>query len=263
VPEAKLDLTDELLVAYVDDELDSAQRSLVSAILDRNPALSRRADEMRLARDLLREGFPLRPYAPVPARIDTAADHLAAACARQPSSSKKASGFRYPRAGAIAAGLALCTVAAASYYFLRPARDESRPMVTALTEIGPENPLHDVLETTPSAELIKIDGEDAAVRAVLTFRAKDGRFCREFETLADSGSSTGIACRSEGHWRTEVLASGAAIPTDGNSYTPAGAADEAAVAEVFEGLIQGDPLSIEEETRVLAAGWRTMAPQAP
>jgi hypothetical protein len=261
VPEAKLDLTDELLVAYVDDELDTQQRSMVSSILDRNPALSRRADEMRLARDLLREAFPLQPDAAVPARIDSAATQLAVACTR-PRSSRRASGFRYRRSHAIAAGLLLCT-AAASYLLLRPASDERRPMVTALTEIRPENPLHGVLESTASAQLVKIPGEDAAVRAVLTFRAKDGRFCREFEILADSGSSTGIACRQEGHWRTEVLASGVAVPADGNYYTPAGGSDEAAVAEVFEGLVQGEPLSIDEETRVLAAGWHTAAPRDP
>ncbi len=265
MPEARVDLTDELLVAYVDDELDAAQRSMVSAVLNRNPALFRRAEEMRLARDLLREAFPLQSQALVPARIDTAADQLAAACASHPWRARKPSGFRYRRRNqAIAAGLVLCTVAAASYFALRPAASEApRPMVTALTEIGPENPLHGVLERTASAQLVKIPGEDAAVRAVLTFRAKDGRYCREFEILADSGSSTGIACRQQGHWRTEVLASGAAIATDGNSYTTAGASDEAAVAEVFDGLAQGEPLSIEEETRVLAAGWRTAAAPAP
>jgi hypothetical protein len=262
VPEAKLDLTDELLVAYVDDELDSQQRAMVSAVLDRNAVLSRRADEMRLARDLLREAFPLQSDAAVPVRIDSAATQLAAACAGHRWSSRKAPGFRVRRSHAIAAGLVLCTVAA-SYFVLRPAGDEQRPMVTALTEIGPENPLHGVLESTASAQLIKVPGEDAAVRAVLTFRAKDGRFCREFEILADSGSSTGIACREEGHWRTEVLASGAAIATGGNNYTPAGGSDEAAVAEVFDGLVQGEPLGIDEETRLLAAGWRTAAPPAP
>jgi hypothetical protein len=263
VPEAKLDLTDELLVAYVDDELDTTQRAMVSAVLDRNPALSRRADEMRLARDLLQEAFPLRPDAILPARIDTAADRLAAACARSPGRLRKSSGFRYRRSHAIAAGLLLCMLAGASYFVLRPASDQPRPMVTALTEIGPDNPLHGVLESTASAQLIKIPGEDAAVRAVLTFRARDGRFCREFETLSDSGSSTGIACRQEGHWRTEVLASGAASPAEGNSYTPAGGSDEAAVAEVFEGLAEGEPLSIEEESRAIATGWRTTAPPAP
>jgi hypothetical protein len=252
VAEARLDLTDELLVAYVDDELDAAQRAMVRAVLDSNPALCRRADEMRLARDLLCEAFPLQLGADVSAAIDTASKHLAAACVRQASSSREPSG-RYRWNRAIAAGfLLLCLMAAASYFFVRPATDQTRTLVTALTQIGPENPLHGVLESTASAELIKIPGEDAAVRAVLTFRAKDGRFCREFEILDDSGSSTGIACRENGHWHTT-----------GNTYTPAGGSDDAAVAQVYEGLIQSEPLGIKEEARLLADSWRLSAPEDP
>ena len=56
--DAKLDITDELLVAYVDDELDEAQRAMVRSVLEINPALCRRADEMRLARDLCAKPFP-------------------------------------------------------------------------------------------------------------------------------------------------------------------------------------------------------------
>jgi hypothetical protein len=263
VAEATLELTDELLVAFVDGELDATQCAMVRATLDGNPALCRRADEMRLARDLLREAFPFQPGAAVPAAIDAASKRLAVACARQPRDSRKPSGLRYRRNIAIAAGFLLCVLAAASYFIVRPAADQTRPMVTALTRIGPENPLHGVLESTASAELIKIPGEDAAVRAVLTFRAKDGRFCREFEILDDSGSSTGIACREDGHWRTEVLASGGVAAPTGNSYTPAGGSDEAAVAEVYESLIQGEPLGIEEEARLLADGWRQSVSEDP
>jgi hypothetical protein len=262
VAEAQLDLTDELLVAYVDDELDAPQRAMVRAVLDGNPALSRRAEEMRLSRDLLCEAFPLQPDADVPAAIDTASARLAAAWAREPSGSTGQSGSSHRRKLAIAAGFLLCVLAAATYFIVRPAPDQARPMVTALTQISPDNPLHAVLESTASAELIKIPGEDAAVRAVLTFKAKDGRFCREFEMLDDSGGSTGIACRERGQWRTEVLASGGSAPASGNSYTPAGASDEAAVARVYEDLVQGEPLGIEEETRLLA-DWRLRNPRAP
>jgi hypothetical protein len=109
--------------------------------------------------------------------------------------------------------------------------------------------------------VVNVPAEDAAVRAVLTFRAKDGRFCREFEILAGSGGSTGIACRDNGEWRTEVMLSAAAALPDSNYYTPAGQSDEPAVAEVVERLIQGDPLSAQEEARILASGWRASPSQ--
>jgi hypothetical protein len=261
VAEAKLDITDELLVAYVDDELDAAQRAMVSSVLEDNPALCRRADEMRLARDLLREAFPLRPDALVPACLYDAENRLAEACARRSSRSRRAFRSLKRRKYAIAAGFVLCVALFGSYLAWRVASEPVQLPVTALMRIDPDTPLHRVLESTPSAEVINVPAEDAAMRAVLTFRAKDGRFCREFEILASSGGSTGIACRAHGDWRAEVLLSAAAAPPNSNYYTPAAGADEPAVAEVVERLIQGDPFSAEEEARALASGWR--APQNP
>jgi hypothetical protein len=264
VAEAKLDVTDELLVAYIDDELDAAQRAMVNVAMDHNPALCRRADEMRLARDLLREAFPLQPDASVPPRMDAAMDRLAAACASGPRRQQFSVGARYRWNFAIAAGLVLCAVVAAGLFALRGLNEPLRGGVTALTRIDPKNPLYGVLESTASSEVIEISEENAAVRVVLTFRAQDGRFCREFEVLASSGGSTGIACREQqGAWRAEVLLKSAAVLSNDNSYTPAGGSDEPVIAEVFERLIKGEPLSAQEEARVLVGRWRTTTPQDP
>jgi hypothetical protein len=155
----------------------------------------------------------------------------------------------------------LCVAASAGYVAWRSESGATSRQVTALLQIAPGTSLHGVLESTPSAEVVNVPAEDAAMRAVLTFQAKDGRFCREFEVLASSGGSTGIACREDGNWRAEVLLSASAGPPNSNYYTPAAASDEAAVAEVVERLMDGDPLSAQQEARVLASGWR--APRTP
>jgi hypothetical protein len=125
-------------------------------------------------------------------------------------------------------------------------------------QIDPDTPLQGVLELSPSAEMVKVPAEHAEMRAVLTFRSKDGRYCREFEVMAASGGTTGIACRDGGDWRAEVmLSSAAAPPSNSNSYTPAAAeSDSPAIADVAERLMEGDPLSAQEEARVLASGWQ-------
>jgi hypothetical protein len=256
VAQAKLEITDELLVAYVDDELDAAQRDMVSSVLETNPALCRRADEMRLSRDLLREAFPLDPGASVPASIEASANRLAEACARTSARPKRSFLFKDHRKYAMAAGVVLCVTAAASYLAWRAGSASTARSVTALMQIEPDSPLHGVLESSPSANALDVPTHDASMRAVLTFRAKDGRFCREFEILASSGGSTGIACRDQGAWRAEVLLSAAPTPTSSTHYTPAGQSDDAAVAQVVERLIEGDPLSAQQEARVLANGWR-------
>jgi hypothetical protein len=257
VAEAKLEITDELLVAWVDDELDAAQRAMVSSVLANNPALCRRAEEMRLSRDLLREAFPLRPDENIPAPIEAASNRLAEAGARRSSPPRLVSSlFQRWWKYAAAAGLVLCVAASASYLAWRGASEPTERSVTALMRIGPDTPLHAVLETAPSAEVVNVPAENAAMRAVLTFRAKDGRFCREFEILAGSEGSTGIACREDGNWHAEVMLNAAVDPPNSNYYAPAGAADESAVAEVVERLMDGDPLSAGQEAHVLASGWQ-------
>lgn len=255
--EAKLDITDELLVAYVDDELDPAQRALVNAVLASSPALRRRADEMRLSRELLQEAFPLQAEASPSAPIETAANRLAEACAQRASPPRVPSSKRWKYA--IAAGIVLSVALPATYLAWRTGSDPGP--VTALTQIGPDTPLHAVLESRPSADVFNVPAEGAAIRAILTFRAKDGRFCREFEILASGGEgSTGIACREDGEWRAEVLIGAAAAPSpNSNYYTPASGSEEQAVTEVVDRLIQGDPLSAGEEARLLANGWLASA----
>ena len=255
VAEAKLNITDELLVAYVDDELDAFQRDMVSSVLADSPALSRRADEMRLARDLLRESFPLQPEASVPAPVQAAANRLADACARRSPKPRAMPLFRRRRKYAIAAGVVLCAAGAASYLAWRGDAQSANDPVTALLRVEPDTPLHRVLESTPSAELVNLPADHAALRALLTFRAKDGRFCREFEILAGARGSTGVACRAQGKWHAEVVMSAVAAPPGDDYYTPAGDSDEPAVAAVVDRLIQGDPLGSQEEARVLASGW--------
>jgi hypothetical protein len=259
VAESKLEITDELLVAYVDDELDAAQRDMVSSALAGNPSLCRRVEEMRLSRDLLREAFPLRPDASIPAPIEAAANRLAEACAPRASRRRLSFRFGYRKKYAVAAVLVLGVAASAGFLAWRSASESNGGPVTALMRISPDTPLHGLLESTPSAEVINVPAQDAAMRAVLTFRAKDGRFCREFEILASAGGSTGIACREDGSWHAEVMLSAEVAPPDSNYYTPAGNAqsDESAVAEVVERLMEGDPLGAQQEARVLASGWQS------
>jgi len=254
VVEAKLDITDELLVAYVDDELDAAQRAMVNATLERDAVLRCRGEEMRLSRDLLREAFPLQSPETVPVRLEAAAERLAAVCTRQPRRARHDFSLR-PKY-AVAAALVVCAVAGAAYVAWQPVKPTPQ-RVTAVAQIDLGNPLHTLLESTPSAQVVEVPEEGAALRAVLTFRANDGRFCREFEIFASARASTGIACREKGQWRTEVQSSASATLASSNYYTPAAGSDDPAIAAVVDKLMQGEPLDVEEEAQVLAAHWPT------
>ena len=109
--DGKLDITDELLVAYVDDELDEAQSAMVRSVLETSPALCQRAEEMRLSRDLLREAFPLLSACCFSASFVVAASRLADACAKPASRRARRfqfrNGWKYATAAAVMLGMAV------------------------------------------------------------------------------------------------------------------------------------------------------------
>jgi hypothetical protein len=262
VAEGKLGITDELLVAYLDDELDAAQRAMVSATLDENAGLRRRAAEMRLARELLHEAFPLQSADEIPARIDAAAEQFAAAlCSQRPLSAGRK--YRFRLKYAVAATVA-AFAAGAAVYFAQQSLRATPQGATALARIDPASALHKLLESTPSAQVLEVPEDGATLRAVLSFRADDGRFCREFEIFAGVDSSSGIACREKGRWHIEVLRSVSVDRPSSNNYTPAAGSDDPALAVVAEKLTHEDPLGAEEEAQVLNAHWgRPEAPDIP
>jgi anti-sigma factor RsiW len=160
---------------------------------------------------------------------------------------------------AAAAGVALIVGTGAGFW-LRGGQDgASGPSLAALRQ-GPvlaSGTLHQVLETVPSGK----DGRTAdnstpgsmAVRAVLTFKAKGGGYCREYEIAAGQGLFQGLACRQPGgQWAVEAhvalaaQASGKGVP----------AAQSEALDKLADSRIDGDALSGSQEKAAIKNGWK-------
>src|SRR5205814_674631 len=62
-------ISDELLFAYIDNELDAAARAEVEAVIAADPALAKRVDEQRALRTLLSGTFDPILSEPVPERL--------------------------------------------------------------------------------------------------------------------------------------------------------------------------------------------------
>jgi hypothetical protein len=88
------------------------------------------------------------------------------------------------------------------------------------------------------------------LRIVLTFRAKDGRFCRQF--WAAAAGLAGVACRDDNGWRIEEL-SAEADPAGGDR-APAGTDSPVERAVTLIGVDQS--LDLTQEARLIASGWR-------
>lgn len=101
--------------------------------------------------------------------------------------------------------------------------------------------LADALDT----QLASTQGAKAEIRIGTSFAAKDGGYCRTFE----SASLDGIACNEGAGWQLRQTLSG-----DGASeYRQASAG---ALAEDAAAMMAGDPLDAAGEKAAAAKGWR-------
>jgi hypothetical protein len=90
------------------------------------------------------------------------------------------------------------------------------------------------------------------VTPVLSFAAKDGRFCREYTV---SGSGGGIACKGPAGWTVEARSSSGAAPADAGVIRQAGGPDGDALDAAYARLGASDPLSAEAERQLMEHGW--------
>jgi hypothetical protein len=89
-----------------------------------------------------------------------------------------------------------------------------------------------------------------AVNVQLSFKAKDGRYCRTFSTDA----SAGLACRQpDGAW---VLKHLAALPRSGGQMRQAASGLPPSLLAVIDETIAGDALNPAQESAARDAGWK-------
>jgi hypothetical protein len=90
-----------------------------------------------------------------------------------------------------------------------------------------------------------------AVAVQISFKAKDGRFCRSFST----SSSAGLACReADGAWALQQVA--AVAPSAGTGMRQAASSLPPSVLAAVDASMAGEALNTEQEKAARDAGWR-------
>ncbi len=107
------------------------------------------------------------------------------------------------------------------------------------------------LARTLSEQLASAQTAGADTSVGVSFRTKDGGYCRSFTMR--SSSTVGLACREGDGWRLDVLARSDAQPGE---YTQASSALPAAVLSAIEQRIEGEPLDAAAEARAKESDWR-------
>ena len=250
-------ITDEILMAYVDDELDPAARAAVEAAIAENSELAHRVARQEELRRQMRAAFDRVLEEPVPeclietARRAPAGVREAAVTdldlARERKSKRAGRHWAWPEWAAVAASVVLGAVL--SQALLRPFTAE--PIVARDGRLL----ANDALARALSNQLSSDQPADARIALGLSFRSKTGTFCRTF-VLRDGRGLAGLACREGERWPVELVVPSSQDAAQGSEYAMAGSELPLALLQAVEERIEGEPLDADDEAAARRNHWR-------
>lgn len=261
------DATLEQLNAYLDGELSQAASSALEERMAREPALRKFLDTMRGVDSELSTDLGAVPTTPPSDALLAAVKTFAAAqsgdvaaapgniVAFEPRRTERSAGSK-PWQMPLAAAVALCVGAGGMWIVQsQQMRDSQFASVAIADGVAVKgSPLQIALESAASGDVSTAGAEK--IRPILSFAAKDGRFCREFESFGAQGSVVGVACKGSRGWTMEVLLAAAAHAPDETQYAPASGFNAKALDDVVAQLMDGQPMSAEDEAAARAKAWQ-------
>lgn len=245
-----MSFSDETLMAYADDELDAATRAAVEAAIASDPELARRVARQRALRHRLRHAFDPVLTEPIPERLlaSVRTAPAAADAARLVRLERRVvPRWSWPQWGAIAASLAVGVLLGA----LLLAPRGGAPFVVAP---GGQLEAGGWLARALTEQLASSQPAAAPVEIGVSFRARDGDYCRTF-VLAGRSALAGIACHGGATWHVVALARSEPLSAGGGTYRAAASALPPAVARTLDAVIVGEPLDAGAEKAARERGW--------
>lgn len=149
--------------------------------------------------------------------------------------------WRWPLVGSMAASLVVA-LAVGSFWASEPAGIDNQAAFQM------------AMNSAASGATVALD-ETEKLTPILSFKAKDGRFCREFAVEGTATGNQGIACKSGKKWAVEALVNGGrALPSNGEIRTATGE-DASTLDAVYIRLGASDPMGRIEEQSIISDGW--------
>lgn len=267
-------ISDEMLMAYADDELSSEERARVETCLRSSPeAVTRLQVFAQTSRGLSRV-FDEVVDAPMPQRLVDAARGVRSsgvvvdfAVGKRRHAGRRVlmPGRRGYALAASVAGLAIAVGAALFGMFPGNGPDGDLFAVAEGERSAPQA-LAAVLERGMSNAAAEVASGDAQVRVtpVFTFATAHSGYCRQYQIDGGSrGAREGVACRDEqGAWQIKSqVALGGPIATQGSGkIVPAGRDGAPEIEALVDAMISGDVLSVEDEKSLIDKDWARSQP---
>lgn len=223
------------VAAYIDGELDDLTARRIEREAETDTALAAEIAKHRALKAQLAAHFAPIAEEPVPERLRA----LLATNETVDTSLAARREAKRPRFGAIHWGAMAASLALGITVGTQPWAP-AQSIATSNGTLVASGPLAEALDT----QLASNQAAGAAVRIGLSFRSKDGHYCRSFE----SAEVDGIGCRDAGRWRLERTLQG----QRGSDYRQASSGE---LAGAVAAMMAGDPLDADAERAARDGGW--------
>lgn len=229
-------IDDEMLMAFVDGELDEIGRARVERALAADPALKARLEAQQRLRARLAAHYAPAVEEEVPERLRAMLETNVVDLPRRARP-------LWQSAAALAATLLLGL--AIGRTLLVPGAPASGPIAVEGGAMVARGTLAEALD----GQLASAQAADAAIRIGVSFARGDGRLCRTF----DSEAAAGVACRTDGGWQVMMTAAGSGGQR--GEFRQAGS-ESLLVQQAAQEMMAGEPLDDRGERRARDSGWR-------
>lgn len=262
-------LTEDMLMAYADGELDAAGQAEVEAAMAADAGVARRIEAHRKLRASFAGVLGGVLDEPVPERLlnaagrrpgpapDPAPENVVelARFRTKPDAPAARALPRWLRGGAIAATVLACILAGRYWLSSAPTPPQGSGQAAVTIERDGRMVALGVLESALNDQLAS-SGPDGAKPVVIgvSFKSNAGPYCRTFQLNQGAGLA-GLACRDPRGWTVPMaMASPGRAVTSG--YRTAASETPAPVLDMVQAMISGDPLDAKAEAAAKAADWR-------
>ncbi|MCF6219806.1 MAG: hypothetical protein L3J65_01705 [Robiginitomaculum sp.] len=257
--------TDEHLSAFLDGQLSRDKSEGLELELSANAELAERLASLEEANEAVKDSYSAELDQPIP-------DHILALLEPQVSHAHAATNDNGTRnvvplmqkrvkfslskwAAPLAASFAMMLGLTVGRGMTLASIDQGALYAQMTGVIAADNPLFEVLETTPSATNVRY-GKDKnlEIKPILTFTSNDGSYCREFKAQTTQSAARGVACRDGSVWNVLML-NQTERSYEGGFRTASGNSD-AVIDQFIDGLLVGIPLDADGEQTLLNTGWK-------
>lgn len=239
-------ITDEQLTGFLDGELPPEDMARIKKAVENDIELQIRQEEFLRADVLWQDAVSATQTGDVPQAV---LDMLKEDDVTPVNDNDNLRRWRLPVAASLAFAIGLTVPS-----FLNSEGTGFDGTVLA-GQIQQGNPVYAMLEGTPSAQSVKLGGNEAVTaKPVLTFATSDGSYCREFIISTMSSATRNVACRSDKSW--DVLMTSRTRPISESEYQTVSAETDQAIDSLIDNIIDGIPLEKHAEKSLLDTSWK-------